>query len=614
MTGLDPRTELKRLPQAPGVYRLLDREGRVLYVGKARRLRSRVASYFRGGGERLTPRQAVMVAQTARIEFDVTRSESEALLLENNLIKTLRPRYNVQLRDDKSYPYIFVSQDHAFPRIGFHRGARRQKGRYFGPYPSASAVRQTLDLLSKLFQLRQCTDSFFRNRSRPCLQHQIGRCSAPCVGLIDAEHYREDLAHAILFLEGKTRTVQEEVVRRMEEAAARLDYETAARLRDRLAALRKIRERQAMVSGSGVEGGDADVLAAAVDGETAAVEVVSIRNGLNLGGQTFFPKPGAHAGPSELLGAFLPQYYLGRNIPPRLYLSHAVPDQTWLERVFSEQRGAPVVLSVARRGTARQWVELAQLNARAALERGRRDEESFERRLVALGAALGLENPPRRIECFDISHTFGEAPVAACVVFDSGGPVKSDYRRFNIEGVTPGDDYGALAQALTRRFRRLKAGEGVLPDLLLIDGGKGQLRRAEAVLREMGLAGQLRIAAVAKGPGRRPGRERLFLSGVSQAVILPSDSSALHLIQRIRDEAHRFAVTGHRQRRMRARTTSPLEAIPGVGDKRRQALLKHLGGLHEVLRADVETLANVPGISRALAQRIYDSLHEAEET
>ncbi len=610
MSSLDPRTELARLPQAPGVYRLLDREGRVLYVGKARRLRNRVASYFRGAGRggRLSPRQAVLVAQTARIEYDVTRSESEALLLENNLIKTLRPRYNVQLRDDKSYPYIFVSADHDFPRIGFHRGARRQKGRYFGPYPSASAVRETLDSLSKLFQIRQCTDNFFRHRSRPCLQYQIRRCSAPCVGLIDSARYREDLVQAILFLEGKTHAVHDELVRRMEEAAARLDYESAARLRDRIAALGKIRERQAMVG----EQGEADVLAAAVAGETAVVEVVSIRNGLNLGGRTFFPKPGAHAGPSELLGAFLPQFYLGRPIPPRLYLSHAVPDQAWLERVFSEQRGAPVVLNVPRRGAARQWVEHALLNAREALGRVRLDRAGLAERLHSLGEALGLEACPERIECFDISHTFGEAPVAACVVFDSGGPVKSDYRRFNIEGVTPGDDYGALRQALARRYRRLVAGEGRLPDLLLIDGGKGQLAAAEAVMQELGVAG-VKLVAVAKGRTRKPGRERLFLSGAPRPVILAADSPALHLIQRIRDEAHRFAITGHRLRRARARETSRLEDIPGVGDKRRQALLKHLGGWREVQRADVETLARVPGISRALAQRIYDSLHDADE-
>ncbi len=607
MSEASPRMQAMRLPQAPGVYRLLDRRGEVLYVGKARRLRSRVASYFRATN--LSPRIAVLVAHTARIEFDVTRSENEALLLENNLIKALRPRFNVQWRDDKSYPYIFVATEHKFPRIGFHRGAKREKGRYFGPYPSASAVRDSLDMLSKIFQLRQCTDSFFKNRSRPCLQYQIKRCTAPCVGLIDVERYRQDVTHAILFLEGKTRTVLDEMMERMKVASARLDYEAAALLRDRIAVLKKIRERQCMVG----EQGDADVLAAAVEGEAAAVAVVYIRNGLNLGGKTFFPKIGAHTGPAELLGAFLPQYYLERAIPPRLYLSHPVPDQIWLERVFSEQRGERVMLRVPARGTPRNWVRLATLNAREALAQELASQASRRGRFEVLREALGLERTPKRIECFDISHTFGEAPVAACVVFDASGAVKSDYRRFNIEGGRSGDDYGALAQALTRRYHRAKEGVGRLPDLLLIDGGKGQLACAEAVMQALEIS-TVRLVAVAKGRARKPGQERLFLSGIPQPVILPSGSPALHLIQTIRDEAHRFAITGHRLRRARARMTSRLEQIPGVGDKRRQALLKHFGGLREVLRADVEALAQVPGISRALARRIYDNLHEATET
>lgn len=605
MDAVDLKTQSKVLPTAPGVYRLIGADGEVLYVGKARNLRSRVASYCRAAG--LSPRAAVMVRQTRYLEFTVTRSESEALLLENNLIKSLHPRFNVQLRDDKSYPYIFVSTDHAFPRLAFHRGAKRERGRYFGPYPSAAAVRESLDLLSKVFQVRQCTDSFFKNRSRPCLQYQIKRCTAPCVGLIDAERYRQDVEHAVLFLEGKTRTILDEMRRRMEEASARLDYETAALYRDRIAALKKIRERQYMVG----EQGDADVLAVAMEGEAAAIEVVYVRGGLNLGGKTFFPQTGAESTPEKLLAGFLPQYYLERTIPARLYLSHPIPERSWLKRVFSEQAGKQIVIAVPRSGPPANWVKMAALNAQEALRRELLGRTSLFRAFEALREALALEATPERIECFDISHTFGEAPVAACVVFDASGPVKADYRRFNIVDTPPGDDYGALTQALTRRYRRVKEGEGRVPDLLLIDGGKGQLAVAETVMQELQVEG-VKLVAVAKGRERRPGHEQLFLSGEKKPVILPNNAPALHLIQRIRDEAHRFAITGHRLRRARARRASPLERIPGVGNKRRQTLLKNLGGLREVMRAGVDELARVPGISRELAQRIYDAFHETK--
>lgn len=600
---LDPKQLIPSFPTNPGVYRMLDAERDVLYVGKARNLRKRLQSYFRVSG--LAPKVLLMMRQVAAIETTVTHTENEALLLENNLIKTLHPRYNIVLRDDKSYPYIFISEGESFPRIGFHRGARRAKGRYFGPYPSSASVRDSLHLLQKVFLVRQCEDSFFRNRSRPCLQYQIKRCSGPCVGLIEPPRYQQDVQDAVLFLEGRSSAVVTELVRRMECASETRDYERAALYRDRIAALRRVQEKQYIVG----SGGDADVLAVAVLRDAACVEVTFIRNGANLGSKTFYPRMGAEDSDETVLAAFLPQYYLGKAIPPRIYLNCVVPDMRWLASVFSQQSGRAVALGVAARGKPRRWVRMAELNAADHLRRWLASKASLVERLDALRDALGLDVAPERIECFDISHTMGEATVGACVVFDVNGPVKSDYRRYNIEGVAPGDDYGALSQALMRRYRRLKEGEGKLPDLLMIDGGKGQLSAAETVLQELQLGG-VRLVAVAKGPERKPGKEQLFLSGQRGPSILPANSSALHLIQQIRDEAHRFAITGHRQRRAKSRTTSVLEGIPGVGERRRQALLKNFGGLRELARAGVEDISRVPGVSGELAQRIYDHFHE----
>jgi excinuclease ABC subunit C len=594
---------IRNLPGTPGVYRMLDAKGEVLYVGKARNLKKRVGSYFNRRG--LTAKVLAMTRATETVEVTVTNTESEALLLESNLIKSLHPRFNIQLRDDKSYPYIYVSDQENFPRLAFHRGSRRAPGRYFGPYPSASAVRESLNLLQKIFPVRQCENTFFLNRSRPCLQYQIKRCTAPCVGLIDRERYAADVRHAILFLEGRSQTVIEETVRRMEEASKRQEYELAALYRDRIAALKRVQERQYVTK----EGGDADVLAVAGDGEIACVEVVFIRGGRNLGGKSFFPGLSVENKPAEILAAFLPQYYLGKTVPPQIYVGETVPDMALIERLLCEQTGNRTRLQKPARGAPRRWIGLAALNARDALRRLKLTRTSLALRFEALREALALDAVPERIECFDISHTFGEAAVAACVVFDANGPVKSDYRRFNIEGIEPGDDYGALRQALERRYRRVKEGEGKLPDLLLIDGGKGQVAQALAVLEELQLAG-VKVVGVAKGEERKPGKEQLFLSGSGEPSILPADSSALHLIQQIRDEAHRFAITAHRQRRAKARTTSTLERIPGIGDRRRQALLKNFGGLREVARAGVEDLARVPGISRDLAQRIYDVFHD----
>jgi excinuclease ABC subunit C len=600
---LDAKQLLPSLPTTPGVYRMLDADRDVLYVGKARNLRKRLQSYFRVSGQ--PPKVLSMMRQVAAIETTVTHTENEALLLENNLIKTLHPRYNILLRDDKSYPYIFISDGEPFPRIGFHRGTKRAKGRYFGPYPSSASVRDSLHLLQKVFLVRQCEDSFFRNRSRPCLQYQIKRCSGPCVGLIDPERYQQDVKDAVLFLEGRSSAVVTELVKRMERASENLDYERAALYRDRIAALRRIQEKQYIIGTSG----DADVLAVVVQRDAACVEVTFIRNGANLGSKTFYPRMGAEDSAATVLAAFLPQYYLGKAIPPRIYLNCTVPDMQWLASAFSQQSGHSVSVGVAARGKPRRWVGMATINAADHLRRWLASKSSLAERLDALRDALGLDASPERIECFDISHTMGEATVGACVVFDVNGPLKSDYRRFNIEGIQPGDDYGALTQTLMRRYRRLKEGEGKLPDLLMIDGGKGQLAAGAAVLQELQLGG-VRLVAVAKGPERKPGKEQLFLSGQTGPSILPANSSALHLIQQIRDEAHRFAITGHRQRRAKSRTTSVLEGIPGVGERRRQALLKNFGGLRELARAGVEDISRVPGVSRELAQRIYDHFHE----
>ncbi len=607
--SFDSKAFLKTLTSRPGVYRMLDAEGEVIYVGKAKNLKRRVSSYF--SRHDTSPKTRAMVSQIRSIEVTITNTENEALLLENNLIKALRPRYNILLRDDKSYPYIYLSDDD-FPRLTLHRGRRSKKGRYFGPYPSAAAVRESLNLLQKLFPVRQCEDSFYRNRHRACLQYQIKRCSAPCVDLIDKESYQEDVRHAVMFLEGKDNAIIDELVHKMEEASESLEFERAAHYRDQIANLRRVQEKQ-FVMGSG---GDLDVIAAALKEGVGCVQVFFIRNGRNLGNKSYFPQHTAQADSADILSAFIAQYYIGgggaeRRIPAEILISEPLAEQALLEQVLSEQSGRKVTVSDKLRGDRARWLQLARTNAEQALNSHLATRQNILSRFEALQEALDLDDLPQRIECFDISHTMGEATVASCVVFDTSGAVKSDYRRFNIEGITPGDDYAAMEQALTRRFRRLKEGEGKFPDILLIDGGKGQLHQAEKVMEELQVIGVLLIG-VAKGPSRKPGLEQLILSGHSTPIILPPDSPALHLIQQVRDEAHRFAITGHRQRRAKARRTSSLEGIPGLGPKRRQQLLRQFGGLQEVARAGVEDLMVIKGISRQLAQSIYDAFHADE--
>jgi excinuclease ABC subunit C len=598
----EPKAIAARLPNRPGVYRMLDAAGKVIYVGKAGSLRRRVGSYFSKRHD--SPKVARMVAQIADIEVTVTASEGEALILENSLIKSLRPRYNIMLRDDKSYPYIYLSKGEAFPRLAFHRGARKAPGRYFGPYPSAGAVRDSLALMQRIFPLRQCEDTVFRARTRPCLQYQIKRCTGPCVGLIGPDDYAVDVRHAELFLEGKNELVIGELAAQMSQAAALLDFERAARLRDQIGALRRVQEQQ------GIEGVDADVdvIACASRQGAACVEVLFIRGGRSVGTRSFFPRLADDAEPDSVLAAFLPQHYLDGEVPAEIVLSHTVPDQDLLETALAQVSGHKVRLTAAVRGDRAKWLRLARTNAALVLGRRLASSASLRERYEALQEALGLDSLPQRLECFDISHTMGEAPVASCVVFDENGPAKGDYRRFNIEGVTGGDDYGAMAQAIERRYTRLQKGEGKFPDLLLIDGGAGQLGRVRAVLDELQVSG-LAVLGVAKGETRRPGAETLLLLGREQPIFLPPDSPALHLIQHIRDEAHRFAIAGHRGRRQRARNHSPLEDIPQLGPKRRRLLLTRFGGLQELRRAGVDDLAQVPGISHGLAQTVYDALH-----
>ena len=598
--SFDHKRFLKSLTTRPGVYRMLADDREVLYVGKAKNLRKRVSSYFTRS---LNRRIQLMVAQIRDIEITITNSEAEALILENQLIKSLKPRYNVLLRDDKSYPYIYLSDDE-FPRLAFHRGARKARGRYFGPYPSSGAVRETLHLIQKVFPVRQCEESFYRNRNRPCLQYQIKRCSAPCVGLVTPEAYRQDVMHTRQFLEGKATEVIETLTEEMERASAELEFETAAQLRDRIISLRKIQERQ-YVSG---ERGDLDIVAAAMEAGRACVQVFTIRNGRNLGNRSFFPRitPGTEM--DQLLAAFLTQHYLERPVPGEILVSHQPEDRELLQQVLSTQKGSRVSIRQRVRGERQRWLMLAQENAAAALRARLADQSGMLESYQQLQDALGLDETPQWMECYDISHTGGERTVASCVVFDQQGPARQQYRRFNIRKAAAGDDYAAMQEVISRRFTRLQQGEAGMPDLVIIDGGKGQLSRAADTLAEMGVTG-VNLLGIAKGPDRKPGMEQLFLYPDNQALILPASSPALHLLQQIRDESHRFAITGHRKQRARARQSSVLEEIAGVGPRRRRDLLRHFGGLQELISAGEEDIAAVEGISRALAKRIYQHLH-----
>nr|WP_018747990.1 excinuclease ABC subunit UvrC [Chitiniphilus shinanonensis] len=593
---------VKTLPNLPGVYRYLSADGTVLYVGKARDLKKRVSSYFQKTD--LSPRIRLMLGQVERIETTVVRSEAEALVLENNLIKALGPRYNILFRDDKSYPYLVVT-GHRYPRLAYYRGALDKRNQYFGPFPNGYVVKESIQLLQKVFKLRTCEDTVFANRSRPCLLHQIKRCSAPCVELVDQEQYRADVNHAVLFLQGKANELLADLEARMQAASEAWDFETAAALRDQIQALAKVQERQFVSSNTNEL--DADIVACVADRGMLCVNLAMVRGGRHVGDKSLFPSHADDYGPTEALSAFLAQHYLDRNVPPVVICHPAPDDAAVLAELLSEQAGRKVVLNCNPNGERRVWLDMARKNAEFAILQRASQAASQAGRLTALVEAMNLPEETQRIECFDISHTMGEATVASCVVFDRGDMQPKEYRRYNIEGITAGDDYAAMKQVLTRRYGKIAAGEGVVPDLILIDGGKGQLTQAEEVLAEVGLTQPI-LLGVAKGETRKAGLEQLIVATSHEVIRLPADHPGLHLIQQIRDESHRFAITGHRARRAKARVASSLEEIDGVGPKRRQRLLSRFGGLQGVKGASVEDLMQVDGINAELAERIYGAL------
>ena len=602
--GFDARELLATLTDLPGVYRMLDADGKVLYVGKAKNLKKRVASYFRDNHP--SPRIALMVTQIAKVETTVTRSEAEALLLENNLIKSLAPRYNILFRDDKSYPYIVITRDE-FPRLAFFRGNTDRKSDYFGPFPSSTAVRASITLLQRMFRLRTCEDSVYSNRSRPCLLYQIKRCSGPCVDLIAPEDYARDVQMASLFLLGKQQEVIGRLSEAMDKAANELAFEQAAIYRDQIRSLRQVQDKQYVESGKGE---DVDVVVVVAEDKLVCVNLAMVRGGRHLGDKPQFPTNAGGSSPLEVLAAFLYQHYLSHPIPMRIYLNQNLND-TEVGSTLSELAGRPVPIVEPRLTMQKVWVEMAEQNAKLAILARRATLSRQSVRLDALREAIGLENDETgeaRIECFDISHTQGESAVASCVVYQGNGMQKSEYRRFNIKDIQPGDDYAAIRQAVLRRYEKVASGESVAPSLILIDGGKGQVGMAASALEELGLS-HLPMLGVAKGEARKPGLEVLIFADGREPVQLPTEHPALHLIQEIRDEAHRFAVSGHRAQRSKTRRVSRLEEIAGIGPKRRKALISHFGGLQGITNAGVDQLTAVPGISRELAETIYSALH-----
>lgn len=596
MPIFDPEPILAGLPHLPGVYRMLAADGAALYVGKARDLKRRVSSYFRKTDS--SPRIRLMLTQVADLQTTVVRSESEALLLENNLIKELRPRYNILFRDDKSYPYLMLS-GHDYPRLAFYRGVRDKANRYFGPYPNSLAVRDSIQILQKVFQIRSCEDSVYAHRSRPCLLHQIHRCSAPCVGFVTAEVYAQSIEDAALLLSGRDGELLSRLEKAMLAASERLDFEQAAALRDQMLALNRVREKQFVESHTQ---SDVDVLGVATHGGLVCIYLMMIRGGRNLGGRSFFPGNATGAEPAAVLDAFVAQHYAGLSALPEMVLAEDIDSVAWLRGT----EGHPVRVTVRPTGSKRVWLRMAEQNAQLAAQAREGQEAGQAERLSALNEALGVDGIAR-IECFDVSHTQGEATVASCVVYDQGTMQNAQYRRYNLSPPAPGDDYAGLREALLRRFSNQEA-DGQWPDLLLVDGGRGQVNVAQGVLNELGISGFLMLG-VAKGEARKPGLEQLIWPDEAEPLRLPADHPGLHLIQQVRDEAHRFAITGHRARRSKARTRSSVEGIAGVGPKRRQRLLQAFGGLRGLQSAGIEEIAQVEGISRALAERIYRELH-----
>jgi len=600
----DHKSFLRNLTSRPGVYRMYDNENELLYVGKAKNLKNRVSSYFRGSG--LTNKTVALVSRIHHIEIAVTHSETEALLLEQTLIKQHRPPYNILLVDDKSYPYLKLSKQHGWPGLYLHRGARSNKDEYFGPFPSASAVRESLTLLQKAFRIRQCEDTVFENRKKPCLQYQIKRCKAPCVGFVTEEEYQRDLDKTRAFLSGKSQNLIKTIELEMDQAAAQYEYERAAEFRDQLMFLRKVQEQQFVAGGRG----DVDVFSIVKQAGGVCIHFLMIRDGRMIGSRSFFPKPGIEEDEGLILTGFLAQYYLTKqhgDCPSTVLVNVPIVDSNWIAAAMKEQYLRTVQIHHAVRSQNAKWLELASTNAAEQLQHRMSHGQQVTQRLEALQVALELDQLPERIECFDISHSSGEATTASCVVFDQDGPNKSMYRKFNIEGVKEGDDYAAMAQAIQRRYSRLQKEEQKLPDILIVDGGKGQMNMARDVMNELGIA--IPLLGVAKGETRKPGMETLFFETTDNVIVLPNFSPALHLIQHIRDESHRFAITGHRARRGKTRVGSVLDDIPQVGPGRRRALIRHFGSAIAVKSASVGEISKVAGISKSLAQDIYDFLH-----
>lgn len=596
---------LANLPHHPGVYQLLGDHREILYVGKAKNLQNRIKSYF--SKQVKDPKTHALVTHIKDIDITVTFSETEAVLLECNLIKKHQPRYNILLRDDKSYPYIVMS-DHPYPRIDIYRGLRKKQGIYFGPFPNAFAARETIDLLQKIFRIRTCTDSYFKARSRPCLLYQIERCTGPCVSYISQDDYARHVKLASLFLQGKSHQVITELQNKMEWASTHLDFELAAQIRDQIARLRQIQERQHVNVGTA----NVDILGYAAEAGVACLQLLSIRGGQLLGSRSYFPHLPIYSSAEEIISAFLTQHYLGvedgSHIPKQIIIDRNIPDVTLLENVLSQKAHQRVSVIKATRGQKKKWLTMAISSAQQSLNAHLFNKTNLNERLLALKQALNLPHLPKRIECFDVSHSMGEATVASCVVFDEEGPQKQAYRRYNIENITPGDDVAAMYQVLLRRFKSLKKHESLLPDVVLIDGGVTQLAAAKCAFDALAIQNVL-LLGVSKGPERKPGLETLhFLN--SKPMHLQSDSLALHFIQQIRDEAHRFAIVGHRHRRDKIRKHSILEDIAGIGAKRRRELLRYFGGIQGVAHASLEELTKVPGINHFLAERIFAALHD----
>ncbi len=600
--GFNPKEMISNLTHCPGVYLMSNSKGEVIYVGKAKDLRRRVGSYFQGRAQ--DTKTMAMLSQVANIDVTVTQTESEALILEYNLIKEHRPRFNILLRDDKSYPYIHVSTNHDFPRLTSYRRPRKIAGRHFGPYPSASAVKEALSQLQKIFKIRQCEDSYFSNRTRPCLQYQIQRCTAPCVGLISSDDYQRDIEHALLFLQGDSGVITEKLAKSMDEASEKLEFEIAAEYRDKLSKLKEIESLQLVSRASG----DFDVVGLVYQENLCCITVMCFRSGRLLGSNSYFPRMPSEKNTSEIMRSFLLQYYGGREAPSEILLSEATSDAEALAEMLGNKSKRRVLIKYKFRGDRARWIEMALTNANHAADLKAKSSASLLRQYKSLTEILNLGKLAHRLECFDISHMAGGATVGSCVVFGTDGPVKADYRRFNVTDITPGDDYGALAQVIKRRYLRIKKGEASIPDVLLVDGGQGQLSAAASVLKELQLENVM-LVAIAKGQDRKPGRESLYLRGISQAIKLPANSPALYLIQKIRDEAHRFAIEGHKARRKKQQYSSPLDGINGLGPKRRRALLRNFGGLQAITRASVDDLMKVKGISRRLGRLIYSQFH-----